>query len=66
MNYRYLSGTYYDISVTHIPSGSKYFYPKVPLEHIKMLSVDPDLDIKTLRYYRGKQQVYQEGKTYER
>jgi hypothetical protein len=66
MNYRYLSGTYYDISVTHEPSGFKYFYQKVPFEHVKMLEADPDLRVKTLKYYKGKQQVYKEGETYER
>ena len=66
MNHRYLSGKFCDVLVINIKSGDRCYHDKVPLEHAKMLRSDISLDVKFLKFYKGKSQAYKLGETYEK
>ena len=46
--------SFFNIKVTNVKSKFSYFHKKVPLEHIEMLKMSPNLDVQVLDSYREK------------
>jgi len=43
---------YYKIKVLNLNTKAEYFHGKVPYEHVEMLKLNPNLEVKVLGHYR--------------